>query len=242
MPLCPINSIYSSDSFSCRVCDNGLKSYGLQSNECLTCYGLWFDGNSNDFRDAQYEAMCKDGRVKSITVFFLAPIFVLMGFFACCCFHPTMNVFQRVKKHCECNDVDSESEDGKDADKNNEEEAGTNTNHQVATDAHMLGGGDGEGDSYGESDDEDDVGGGRGGSRGAAPGPGNRSAQGASRGHAIIAGGFDETDRTEKDLVDAIRFDHNDKDDKGEIELKTNTLSREPRLLHADKQPTRSIH
>ena len=61
-----------------------------------------------------------------------------------------MNVFKRVKKHCECNDVDSDSEK-EDADKNNEE-AGTNT--QVATDARMLDNGDG--DSYGESDDEED--------------------------------------------------------------------------------------
>ena len=57
--------------------------------------------------------------------------------------------------------------------------------------------------------------------RNAAPGRGNGGAHGAGRGHAIIAGGEDDTDRTEKDLVEAIRFDNNDKDDKGEIELKT---------------------
>ena len=71
----------------------------------------------------------------------------------------------------------------------------------------MLGGGDGDGDSYGDSDDEEDVGGGRGGDRGggilssAAPGPDKSGALGAGRKVGVIAGGGDETDRTEREGV-----------------------------------------
>ena len=170
MPLCPINTIYNSDSFGCHACDNGLKSYGLQSTECLTCYGLWFDSNSNDFRDAQYDAICKEGRGISITLFFLVPISVLLGFFACCCFHPAMNVFKRVKMHCDCNHVDSDDSEKEEPDKNDAADKETGTNHQVATDARMVGGDDADGDSYGDSDDDEADVGGRGGGRGGAGG------------------------------------------------------------------------
>ena len=127
--------------------------------------------------------------------------------------------------HCDCNHVDSDDSEKEEPDKNDAADKEAGTNHQVATDARMVGGDDADGDSYGDSDDDEADVGGRGDGRVGAGGMVRSAAPGRGQGHGVIAGGGlvggDETDRTDKDLVEAIRFDHNDKDDKGEIELKT---------------------
>lgn len=54
MPICAYKSTYEEDSFSCRPCERGLKSYGLQEEQCITCMRAWLQGTSDDFKQAQY--------------------------------------------------------------------------------------------------------------------------------------------------------------------------------------------
>lgn len=88
MPLCAYKYAFINETFSCRPCELGLKSYGLQSVQCITCMRAWFKGgNGNDFREAQFEQFCHEGQVYSIVLFAMVPSVVCLAGFICCATH-----------------------------------------------------------------------------------------------------------------------------------------------------------
>ena len=54
MPLCAYKYVYDADDDECKPCERGLKSYGMQDDQCITCMRAWLQGTSDDFRKAQY--------------------------------------------------------------------------------------------------------------------------------------------------------------------------------------------
>jgi len=86
MPICSYKYTFSEESFSCMPCERGLKSYGLQGTECVTCMRAWLKGTNDGFLDAQYEQFCKEGQVFSIVLFATVPFLtVLLALICCCC-------------------------------------------------------------------------------------------------------------------------------------------------------------
>ena len=61
MPICQLGFQYETNNFKCRPCEPGLKSYGLQEDECISCMRAWLKGRNNEFKEAQYEQFCQDG-------------------------------------------------------------------------------------------------------------------------------------------------------------------------------------
>ena len=41
VPICSYKYSFDADSFSCLPCERGLKSYGLQEDECISCMRAW---------------------------------------------------------------------------------------------------------------------------------------------------------------------------------------------------------
>ena len=85
MPICAYKFAYEPDKMNCRPCEPGLRSYGLQETECVTCMRAWLLGQGDDFREAQYYQFCNDGYVFSIVLFATVPIVTLTAAFICCC-------------------------------------------------------------------------------------------------------------------------------------------------------------
>ncbi len=86
MPICSYKYAFDEDSKECKRCEQGLKSYGLQSEVCITCMRAWLLGSNSDFQEAQYEQFCNEGYVFSIVLFALVPILVVTIALVCCCF------------------------------------------------------------------------------------------------------------------------------------------------------------
>ena len=85
MPICPYKFSYESDKMECRRCEPGLRSYGLQNEECVTCMRAWLLGTGDDFRHAQYQQFCNDGYVFSMVLFAVVPVVTMAVAFICCC-------------------------------------------------------------------------------------------------------------------------------------------------------------
>ena len=49
MPICSYKYAFDEDSKECKRCEQGLKSYGLQSEVCITCMRAWLLGSNSDF-------------------------------------------------------------------------------------------------------------------------------------------------------------------------------------------------
>lgn len=70
----------------CTKCERGMKSYGLQDEECVTCMRAFFYGQSDDFKQAQYERFCNNGAVFSIVLFTVVPVLCIgVALILCCC-------------------------------------------------------------------------------------------------------------------------------------------------------------
>ena len=85
MPICSYKYTFSEDSFTCMPCERGLKSYGLQSTECVTCMRAWLRGTNDEYLFAQYEQFCREGQVFSIVLFALVPFLTVSLALICCC-------------------------------------------------------------------------------------------------------------------------------------------------------------
>ena len=87
MPLCQYKYAYETDNFSCRPCERGLKSYGLQDDQCITCMRAWLQGNSDEFKEAQYHQFCRDGYIFSLVLFIVVPSLTCLLASICCYCH-----------------------------------------------------------------------------------------------------------------------------------------------------------
>ena len=92
VPICSYKYSFDADSFSCLPCERGLKSYGLQEDECISCMRAWLKGGNSEFREAQYHQFCRDGYVFSIVEFALVPSFAFAIAFICCCVSPANGI------------------------------------------------------------------------------------------------------------------------------------------------------
>ena len=85
IPICAYKYSYKEGSFQCSPCERGLKSFGLQDEQCITCMRAWLLSSGDNFRQAQYERFCQDGSVFSIILLIVVPIVTLVVAFICCC-------------------------------------------------------------------------------------------------------------------------------------------------------------
>lgn len=85
MPICSYKYTFDDESFECMSCERGLKSYGLQNTQCVTCMRAWLKGTNNDFMFAQYEQFCREGQIFSIVLFAVVPFLTLVLALICCC-------------------------------------------------------------------------------------------------------------------------------------------------------------
>ena len=51
MPICSYKYVYEMDDYTCRECEPGLKSYGMQDDQCITCMRAWLKGTSDEFKE-----------------------------------------------------------------------------------------------------------------------------------------------------------------------------------------------
>ena len=84
MPICSYKYAYQSADMSCRHCEPGLKSYGLQDDQCLTCSRAWLLSD-DPFREVQYLQFCEDGYAFSLTLFIVVPVVVMIAAILLCC-------------------------------------------------------------------------------------------------------------------------------------------------------------
>ena len=85
MPGCENTARLDTSSLACVPCDDGTRSWGLQSTECVPCIRIWIAGGTDGYSHAMYEQLCRGGMVKSVILFSLVPaVFCVAGFCLCC--------------------------------------------------------------------------------------------------------------------------------------------------------------
>ena len=77
MPACQNNARLDTNSFECVPCDEGTRSWGLQSTECQPCIRIWLAGGTDEYKRALYERLCREGSVKSTILLIAVPILSL---------------------------------------------------------------------------------------------------------------------------------------------------------------------
>ena len=87
MPICSYKYVYEMDSYTCRVCEPGLKSYGMQDDQCITCMRAWLQGTSDEFKEVQYQQFCQDGYIFSVVLFAVVPSLTCLLALICCICH-----------------------------------------------------------------------------------------------------------------------------------------------------------
>lgn len=84
MPACENDSFFDKESFECVKCEDGLKSWGLQSEECVSCIRIWWWRSTDDYSRASYENLCTSGLVKSAMLFILVPFLSIVAAVCIC--------------------------------------------------------------------------------------------------------------------------------------------------------------
>ena len=100
MPACQNNARLDTNSFECVPCDEGTRSWGLQSTECQPCIRIWLAGGTDEYAKAMYEHLCTGGMIKSIILFTLVPLLFCCGGF-CLCFATENNgLSEKTRNFC----------------------------------------------------------------------------------------------------------------------------------------------
>ena len=94
MPGCQNNARLDTDSFDCVPCDEGTRSWGLQSTECLPCIRIWIAGGTDEYKSALYERLCREGSVKSTVLLIAVPVLSL-ALIICLCVNTRDNGWAR---------------------------------------------------------------------------------------------------------------------------------------------------
>jgi len=110
MPICAHFYSYDEQTQQCNRCERGLKSYGLQDNECITCMRAWLRGQNDGFRKAQYQQFCNDGFIFSIVLFSVVPFVTIFGSLLLCCCAKGSDIHQN---HLICEDAATQYGDKK---------------------------------------------------------------------------------------------------------------------------------
>ena len=84
MPGCEHNARFDQESFSCIPCDQGTRSWGLQSTECIPCLRIWFSEFRDDYSKALYDQMCT-GDIKSVLLVSIVPFLSVVLALCLCC-------------------------------------------------------------------------------------------------------------------------------------------------------------
>jgi len=85
MPTCDNDARFDEASFTCKTCDQGLRSWGLQSDECVPCIRVWLSGGSDEYKDALYQHLCLKRSIKSTVLLFAIPITSAAIIIIICC-------------------------------------------------------------------------------------------------------------------------------------------------------------
>ena len=86
MPACSNDARFDPDRKACVFCTEGTRSWGLQSEECVSCARIWLSGNDN-FSWTLYTQLCKDGATKSTLLMIAIPVLSIA--LICCLCHNT---------------------------------------------------------------------------------------------------------------------------------------------------------
>ena len=74
VPACENDAYFDSESWGCKLCEDGTRSWGLQSEECEPCIRIWWFRNTDDYNRSMYEQYCIKGSIKSKALFYAIPL------------------------------------------------------------------------------------------------------------------------------------------------------------------------
>ena len=73
LPVCENDAKFDPQTKACLTCTEGLRSWGLQDNECVSCAAIWLKGKDY-FTWTLYEELCSIGNTKSSMLMVFVPI------------------------------------------------------------------------------------------------------------------------------------------------------------------------
>ena len=83
MPACSNDARFDPDRKACIFCTEGTRSWGLQSEDCVSCARIWLSGSDN-FSWTLYAQLCKEGATKSTVLLVAVPIISLIIIWCLC--------------------------------------------------------------------------------------------------------------------------------------------------------------
>ena len=84
LPVCENDARFDPKSKACLTCTEGLRSWGLQDSECVSCSAIWLQGKDY-FTWTLYEELCSVGNTKSSMLMVFVPIVSLALTIILCC-------------------------------------------------------------------------------------------------------------------------------------------------------------
>lgn len=84
MATCDYYQTFNSANFTCDACQNFLRSWGMQSTECIPCGTMMLEHDGDDINKAMYRTVCTEGQTKSWIIMVATGLGTLLISCICC--------------------------------------------------------------------------------------------------------------------------------------------------------------